>query len=392
LVGLGVKLPTGDSAAKDVYPDISGANYKQRYVDQSVQPGDGGWGLMMDISGFKQIPHAQLFGQASYLANPRDSNDTLSIAYNIQAVANPTINPDGTSYNSVPDQYLVRLGAAAPIGKTGFAASLAWHAEGLPRYDLIGQSHGFRRPGVEMFIEPGFSYARGSDVYSFEVPIAYYRNRFANPYTGNAGDATFPNYIFLASYSRRFGGKDKPNTSILATKTAAVDLPGVGSTASSSSTPATSATAAVAGTAFKSFKLKTLDGAQKTLPDVLGKTTLVVFFYPTCPFCNVAAPDVQRLYDKYKDQGLSVQYINIYPNEEKLVAGWLAEHHYTAPVLVGAKLNDVQRDYDVQATPTDYLLDAKGRVISKHSGYTAGDSAALEQEIKNALTIAGGSQ
>jgi hypothetical protein len=59
-----------------------------------------------------------------------------------------------------------------------------------------------------MFIEPGLSYAKGSHIYNFSVPIAYYRNRFPNPNTGNAGDATFPNYIFLASYSWRFGGKN----------------------------------------------------------------------------------------------------------------------------------------------------------------------------------------
>jgi len=59
------------------------------------------------------------------------------------------------------------------------------------------------------------------------------------------------------------------------------------------------------------------------------------------------------------------------------------------PVLVGARLDDMQRDYGVEATPTHYLLDAKGQVLSKHSGYQAGDSVALEQEIKNALKIAG---
>ena len=385
-IGLGLKMPTGDSGAKDVYPDITGANTKQRYVDQSVQPGDGGWGLMMDLSGFKQIPHAQLFGSASYLANPKDHNDTTSVGYNISALASPPIAADGTSYNSVPDQYLVRLGAAAPIGKTGFAASLAWHVEGVPRYDLIGASHGFRRPGVEMFIEPGFSYARGADVFSFEVPIAYYRNRFPNPYTGSSGDATFPNYIFLASYSRRFGGKEKPNTSILASRTAAANLtlPDV-SNASSNSTPAAGATASVVGTAFKPFKLKTIDGAPKALPDVLGKATLVVFFYPTCPYCNAEAPTIQTLFDTYKAQGLSVVYINILPDEQKLVKGWQAKHGYTWPVLVGSSTASIQEGYDVTSTPTHYLLDAKGKVLARHSGFQAGDEKVLEQEVKAAL-------
>lgn len=109
--------------------------------------------------------------------------------------------------NSVPDQFMARLGGAVPIGRTGFVGSLAWRVEGLPRYDLIGKSHGFRRPGVAMFVEPGVSYAKGRQIYAFQVPIAHYRNRFPNPYTGARGDATFPDYIFLASYGYRFGSK-----------------------------------------------------------------------------------------------------------------------------------------------------------------------------------------
>jgi len=204
--GVGLKMATGDAGYMDTFPDSAGNNNKPRYVDQSVQPGDGGWGVLFDLQGFKRVPHAQLFGSATYLANPRDRNNTTSGGINRSTSTNPTFNADGTSYNSVPDQYMVRLGGAVPMGKSGFVGSLAWRAEGLPRYDLIGESHGFRRPGVEMFIEPGISYAKGANVYGFQVPVAYYRNRFPNPITGNAGDATFPNYIFLASYSRRFGG------------------------------------------------------------------------------------------------------------------------------------------------------------------------------------------
>lgn len=214
-VGVGVKLPTGNSGFKDTYPDSAGNNNRLRFVDSSVQPGDGGWGVMLDVQGFKRIPHAQLFGAVSYLVNPRDFNETTSGSINRSTSANPTLNPDGTGYNSVPDQFMVRLGGAIPIGRTGFAGTLTWRAEGLPRYDLIGDSHGFRRPGVEMFIEPGFSYAKGSNIYSFQVPVGYYRNRFPNPYTGNLGDATFPNYIFLASYGYRFGSKaGKSDTAI----------------------------------------------------------------------------------------------------------------------------------------------------------------------------------
>ena len=367
-IGVGLKMPTGNSAARDTYVDSAGNNPRPRFVDQSVQPGDGGWGLLIDISGFKSIPHATLFGSANYLANPRDRNNTTSGSINRSTAANPSTAAD-TAFNSVPDQFLARLGAAVPIGRTGVAGSLTWRVEGVPRYDLIGASHGFRRPGVEMFIEPGFSYANGGHVYSFQVPVGYYRNRFPNPYTGNRGDATFPDYIFLASYGYRFGGKTAPNASLTATTAPAP--------------------AVRVGDSFKPFKLKTLAGAHKSLPDILGETTLVVFFYPTCPYCNVAAPEIQRLQDAYTREGLSVVYVNIYPDEQKLVSAWLSEHGYTAPVLVGAKLEDVQRDYGVSATPTHYLLDRTGKILSKGSGYTPGDASALEQQIKDALARAG---
>jgi hypothetical protein len=47
---------------------------------------------------------------------------------------------------------------------------------------------------------------------TFSVPIGYYYNRRPNPYTGIAGDATFPRHIFLTSYSLRLGGRGTPAT------------------------------------------------------------------------------------------------------------------------------------------------------------------------------------
>lgn len=138
---------------------------------------------------------------------------------------------------------------------------------------------------------------------------------------------------------------------------------------------------------FKPFKLKTLEGKQTALADILGKTTLVAFFFPTCGYCNAAFPHVQKLYDTYKAQGLSVVWINVLPEQQKLIKEWRAKHGYDVPVLVGASLNRVQRDYDLVSTPTHYLLDAKGQVLSRQAGYEAGDEQRLEQQIRAALGL-----
>ena len=55
------------------------------------------------------------------------------------------------------------------------------------------------------------------------------------------------------------------------------------------------------------------------------------------------------------------------------------------PILVGASVRAVNHDYKVTQTPTGYLLDAKGNIISMHAGYMPGDEKALEQQIKRAL-------
>ena len=136
---------------------------------------------------------------------------------------------------------------------------------------------------------------------------------------------------------------------------------------------------------FKPFALKTLGGTERSLSDVLGKTTLVVFFYPTCPYCNAAFPSVQKIYDSYKDRGLSMVWINVITNEENLIAPWQKEHGYTVPVLLGDR--PLAASYNLRMTPTHYLLDAKGQVISSHAGYKAGDEKELERSIRKALGL-----
>ena len=140
-----------------------------------------------------------------------------------------------------------------------------------------------------------------------------------------------------------------------------------------------------AAESFKPFKkLTALDGSRQSLSDVLGrKATLVVFFFPTCPYCNAEFPEVQKMYDRYKGDGLSMVWINVLPDEEKLIAPWRMEHGYTVPVVLGNRA--VANDYNLRMTPTHFLLNAKGALLSTHAGYTAGDEKALEHDIQQAL-------
>jgi hypothetical protein len=194
-VGVGFKAPTGESNQYDVYNDSTGANPTSKPIDSSIEPGDGGWGIQLELQGFSRVGRAFVFGSGNYLLNPRDVGD---------GVYSRSPGLYQRDHNSVPDQYVARVGVGVPVWRN-IGASVAFRAEGVPRYDLIGRSDGFRRPGKEMYIEPGITVTSGNNTLQFNLPHGVYRFRSADPYTGNNGDATFPDWVAIASYSRRFG-------------------------------------------------------------------------------------------------------------------------------------------------------------------------------------------
>jgi hypothetical protein len=206
-IGLGVKAPTGK-------PDVEGDFHKldslgndyttRRPVDQSIQLGDGGWGVNVELQAFHQLfDKASAYFNGFYMSNPRNINNTLR---------NPASNPnDPFNYLSVADQYAARLGFSyAPLHSLSISAG--GRIEGIPSEDLIGKSEGFRRPGYIISIEPGLAYVYKKAAFSLNVPIALVRNRVKSVSDKLAvpqrhGDAAFADYLINASVTYRFGGQ-----------------------------------------------------------------------------------------------------------------------------------------------------------------------------------------
>ena len=269
---------------------------------------------------------------------------------------------------------MVEIGASHPAPKIrGLGLTLSVRDEGVPARNLIGNDLGFRRPGFGIALTPGFIYTHGNHMLQFSVGKAFIRDRTKSvPEQINGtheGDAAFANYVWMAGYTLRLPKKRGDEEAV-----------------SHGNAPV--AKAATTDTTFKPFKLKTLDGTDKTLQDYANKATLVSFFFPKCPSCNVELPQEQKIYDKYKDKGLSMVWINILPDEEELVAGWDIKRHLTVPVLVGASQASLEKDYRVTATPTNVLLGENGEVLFRQSGYKPGDEKTIEARIAQALNIA----
>ena len=201
LFGIGLKAPTGDDEATDTFYKPTGPEI--RHVDQAIQPGDGGWGVILEFAGYQRIA-GELFAYASgyYLINPREENDTLTTG------PYPP-GPNGAVRNlSVPDQYSARAGVAYTIWpEQGLSLSLGGRIDGVPPRDLVGGSEGFRRPGYSVSIEPGVSWSSGGNRFSLHTPVMVYANRQKNIYDdryGTHGPAAFADFLIIASYTRRF--------------------------------------------------------------------------------------------------------------------------------------------------------------------------------------------
>jgi len=70
-------MPTGNYKAEDIYNYKLGTNTLTRKgpVDQSIQLGDGGWGLTLELNAFRQLNNAfSAYGNAYYLINPKGNN------------------------------------------------------------------------------------------------------------------------------------------------------------------------------------------------------------------------------------------------------------------------------------------------------------------------------
>jgi len=198
--GLGVKLPTGNYQYEDYFYTGNNGDKVLGPVDQSIQLGDGGTGIIAELNNFYNFNRQLgIYSNLFYLANPRETNG-VSTARGRTPSANAIAY--GSDVMSVPDQYMARVGANYTIRKFIFSAGM--RIDGIPSDDLIGGSNGFRRPGYIISVEPGIAYQTKRINAFLSAPIAIERNRIQSvpdkirsEMTGTyyKGDAAFADYV-----------------------------------------------------------------------------------------------------------------------------------------------------------------------------------------------------
>jgi hypothetical protein len=205
--GLGVLMPTGnDDVRNTVNTNTTGVGAPVEVttpVDYSIQPGNGGWGLVMQWSGYQRLNKSLTFyTDGDYIATQGGTNG-------IQRGATLSTTTPLENYVAISDQYLLEAGVEFPVSRLkGLSATLGPRDEGVPAYNLFPNSNdGFRRPGFAVSAGPGGQYVRGRNILTAGIYKAVHRDRtssYPDTVYGTHGDAAFAQYVWLASWTHRF--------------------------------------------------------------------------------------------------------------------------------------------------------------------------------------------
>ncbi len=120
------------------------------------------------------------------------------------------------------------------------------------------------------------------------------------------------------------------------------------------------------------FTLPTLADGELSLVDLRGKVVLLNFWATWCGPCRQETPDLQRLYQKYRDQDFVVLGVSV-DDEDTVdkVPGFIDEYALTYPIVLDTDFevsSPSNGTYDVRGIPSTYLIDAEGIVRKREVG------------------------
>ena len=131
------------------------------------------------------------------------------------------------------------------------------------------------------------------------------------------------------------------------------------------------------------FGVTMSDGA--TITGAMLRTTpsVVMFFHTSCPDCQQTLPRMQRLYDKYANEGVRFALISREDDEASVAAYW-REHGLTMPYSA----QDDRHIYELFAyrrVPRVYVSDATGTIRHIFTDDPTPTDEVLDKSVKDVM-------
>lgn len=142
---------------------------------------------------------------------------------------------------------------------------------------------------------------------------------------------------------------------------------------------------AAPGEKAPNFTLSDLKGDAIRLSDYNGKVVMLEFWATWCLPCKDAIPDMNALYEKYKDKGFVLFGISmdVTGDFRANVGPFAKEHSIRYPILHDTA--NINAMYGVYSIPTTVIIDRQGNVKSVHAGFNSYLGAKLSKEIETLL-------
>lgn len=131
------------------------------------------------------------------------------------------------------------------------------------------------------------------------------------------------------------------------------------------------------------FTLKSQNDGNIRLSDQRGNIVLVNFWASWCGPCRAELPEMEALYQEYRDLGFEILAVNVDDDESKADV-LLKDIEVNFPVLYDTDGN-ISKLYDVSAMPTTVIVDRDGNQRMLHLGYVPGDQDKYEKIIKKLI-------
>ncbi len=110
------------------------------------------------------------------------------------------------------------------------------------------------------------------------------------------------------------------------------------------------------------FTLAELGGKTWTLKEQRGKVVVLNFWATWCPPCRKEMPDLETLYQQFKEQGLVI--LAISDEDKGKVRPFIAQQKVTYPILLdpGRKVNEL---FQIEGIPKTFVYDRNGKLVAQ---------------------------
>ncbi len=132
------------------------------------------------------------------------------------------------------------------------------------------------------------------------------------------------------------------------------------------------------------FDLRGLQGTGgHSLSEFRGDVVLINFWASWCGPCRQEIPELEKLWLRYKDDGLVVLSVNVDESARDAEA-FLEQSPVSFPV-VWDSAGELSNQYHVITLPRSILVDRQGLVRARHDGFDASMAATISNEVAQLL-------